>query len=93
MLSCFVFHLPNLLQTQNFAYPTLFSLVLPPAINNDRVLNYHAQEATKKCLMNENEKRLQTFSASLRDMVQKLSHVTWPLERKTSRENGKFEHK
>jgi hypothetical protein len=37
-LSCFVFHLPNLLLTQNFVYPTLFSSVLPPAINNDRSL-------------------------------------------------------
>jgi hypothetical protein len=37
-LSCFVFHLPNLLLTQNFVYPTLFSSVPPPAINNDRSL-------------------------------------------------------
>jgi hypothetical protein len=29
-LSCFVFHLPNLLLTQNFVYPTLFSSVSPP---------------------------------------------------------------
>jgi hypothetical protein len=38
-LSCFVFHLPNLLLTQNFVYPTLFSSLPPPAINNDRSLN------------------------------------------------------
>ena len=37
-LSCFVFHLPNLLLTQNFVYPTLFSSVPPPAKNNDRSL-------------------------------------------------------
>jgi hypothetical protein len=38
--SCFVYHLPNLLLTQNFVYPTtLFSSVPPPAINNDRSLN------------------------------------------------------
>jgi hypothetical protein len=37
-LSCFVFHLPNLLLTQNFVYPTLFSSVPPPTINNDRSL-------------------------------------------------------
>jgi hypothetical protein len=37
-LSCFLFHLPNLLLTQNFVYPTLFSSVPPPAINNDRSL-------------------------------------------------------
>jgi hypothetical protein len=30
-LSCFVFHLPNLLLTQNFVYPTLFSSVPLPA--------------------------------------------------------------
>ena len=33
-LYCFVFHLPNLLLTQNFVYPTLFSSVPPLAINN-----------------------------------------------------------
>ena len=37
-LSCFVFHLPNILLTQNFVYPTLFSSVPPPAINNERSL-------------------------------------------------------
>jgi hypothetical protein len=37
-LSCFVFHLPNLLLTPNFVYPTLFSSVPPPAINYDRSL-------------------------------------------------------
>ena len=37
-LSCFVFHLPNLLLTQNLVYPTLFSSVPPPAINNERSL-------------------------------------------------------
>jgi hypothetical protein len=38
-LGCFVFHLPNILLAQNFVYPTLFSSVPPPAINNDRSLN------------------------------------------------------
>jgi hypothetical protein len=38
-LSCFVFHLPNLLLTQNLVYPTLFSSVPPPAINNERSLS------------------------------------------------------
>jgi hypothetical protein len=37
-LSCFVFHLPNLLLTQNFVYPTFFSSVPPPTINNERSL-------------------------------------------------------
>ena len=40
-LSCFVFHLPNLLVTQNFVYPTLFSSVPPHAINNDQSLTMH----------------------------------------------------
>jgi hypothetical protein len=35
------FHLPNLLLTQNFVYPTLFSSVPPPAINNDRSLTLY----------------------------------------------------
>jgi hypothetical protein len=40
-LSCFAFHVPNLLLTQNFVYTTLFSSVPPPPpppppINNDR---------------------------------------------------------
>jgi hypothetical protein len=30
------YDLPNLLLTQNFVYPTLFSSAPPPAINNDR---------------------------------------------------------
>ena len=38
-LRCFIFHLSNLLLTQNFVYPTIFSLVPPPAINNDRPLS------------------------------------------------------
>ena len=36
--SCFVFHLPNLLLTQNRVYPTLFSSLPLPAINNYRFL-------------------------------------------------------
>jgi hypothetical protein len=40
-LSCCFFHLPNLLLTQNFVYPTLFSSVPPPAINNDRSLTLY----------------------------------------------------
>ena len=43
-LYCFVFHLPNLLLTQNFVYPTLFSSVPPPAINNDRSLRHNMTE-------------------------------------------------
>ena len=34
-LRCFNFRLPNLLFIQNFVYQTTFSLVPPPAINND----------------------------------------------------------
>ena len=32
----FIFYSPNLLPTQDLVYPTFFSLVPPPAINNDR---------------------------------------------------------
>ena len=44
-LSCFVFHLPNLLLTQNLVYPTLFSSVPPPAINNERSLSTKRRNA------------------------------------------------
>jgi hypothetical protein len=39
-LELFCFRLPNLLLTQNFVYPTLFSSVPSPAINNDRSLTF-----------------------------------------------------
>ena len=45
-LSCFVFHLPNLLLTQDFVYPNIFSSV-PPPINNDDYLSQNQQITIK----------------------------------------------
>ena len=39
ILFLFFIFSPNLILTQNFVYPTFFSSVLPPAINNDRSLS------------------------------------------------------
>ena len=79
-LEFFFFHLPNLLLTQNLVYPTLFSSVPPPAINNERSLRRQV-----KSLLHDKRKE---FFQNLPDLLKTSSKKFWSVFKSVSKHSN-----